>query len=256
MHSLSEMSAESSENIKALLFDLDGTFITEDNLKAETYNSLEKIKNRGIKTIAVTGRPAGWCDLIARWWPVDAVIGENGAFTYFKEGKKIIRKTFHDSKLQISYQNRLRSLFEELLSKYDYLKLASDQIFRHWDIAIDIDEQAKVSMDIATDIVNFCKKRGANAAISNVHVNIWFGDYNKEHMSLVVLQSFGINKNDIIYIGDSPNDSPMFGCFPLSVGVSSVSKYSSLMENLPHYITRADSGKGFSELINFILSTR
>ena len=29
--------------------------------------------------IPVTGRPAGWCDHIARMWPVDAVVGENGA---------------------------------------------------------------------------------------------------------------------------------------------------------------------------------
>ena len=30
----------------------------------------------------MTGRPAGWCDHIARMWPVEGVVGENGAF-YF-----------------------------------------------------------------------------------------------------------------------------------------------------------------------------
>ena len=42
---------------------------------------IAELKKHGIKvkTVAITGRPAGWCDHIARMWPVDAVIGENGA---------------------------------------------------------------------------------------------------------------------------------------------------------------------------------
>ena len=33
---------------------------------------------QGKLVIPITGRPAGWCDHIARMWPVDAVVGENG----------------------------------------------------------------------------------------------------------------------------------------------------------------------------------
>ena len=94
------------------------------------------------------------------------------------------------------------------------------------------------------------------AAISNIHVNIWFGDYNKENMSLKVLNDFGLTKSDVIYIGDSPNDSPMFGCFPLSIGVSSVSNYKDIMENLPNYVTQSSGADGFVELMEFISSPR
>ena len=66
---LTDMSTEESHNIKAILFDLDGTFVNSDELKSKAYSSLETIREKGLKTIAVTGRPAGWCDLIARWWP-------------------------------------------------------------------------------------------------------------------------------------------------------------------------------------------
>ena len=246
------MSEKSVKKIKALLFDLDGTFVSDDKLTSEAYESLENLRNSGIKTIAVTGRPAGWCDLMARWWPIDAVVGENGAFSYRKVNNKILRETYHPSDSYFNYQEKLRSLFDKLLKKYDYLKLASDQSFRHWDLAIDISEETSIPMEIAIDIVDICHNNGARAAISNVHVNIWFGDYNKETMSLKVLDNLGIMKDSCVYIGDSPNDSPMFDCFPLSVGVKSVENYKDLMDNLPEYITDGDGSIGFIELVKFI----
>ena len=75
-------------------------------------------------------------------------------------------------------------------------------------------------------------------------------------MSMDVLESYGLTEKDSLYIGDSPNDSPMFGRFSLSVGVSSVLDYKDIMENLPKYITNEDGEDGFIELINFISSTR
>ena len=73
---------------------------------------------------------------------------------------------------------------------------------------------------------------------------------------LDVLESYGLTELDSMYIGDSPNDSPMFGRFPLSVGVSSVLDYKDIMKNLPKYVTNGDGEDGFIELINFISSTR
>tara|TARA_B100000029_G_scaffold370352_1_gene364191 strand:+ start:67 stop:819 length:753 start_codon:yes stop_codon:yes gene_type:complete len=250
------MPLENIAKVKALLFDLDGTFVSGDIIESRAYRSLALLHASGIKTIAVTGRPAGWCDLMARWWPINAVVGENGAFFYSKISGKVTRQTFHDISLLPDYQERLQSLFRKLLKKYPYLKLASDQSFRHWDIAVDIAEEANVSREIALDIVRICEAEGAKAAISNIHVNIWFGDYNKENMSLNVLKSYGLTEKEGVYIGDSPNDSPMFGCFPLSVGVSSVLDYQEIMEYLPSYTTDSDGSDGFIELIELISSTR
>ena len=256
MKSLSNMPSQSVRKIRALLFDLDGTFVSKDTIDSDAYKVLQILHASGIKTVAVTGRPAGWCDLMARWWPIDAVIGENGAFSYSKISGKIVRKTFHKMDLLSEYQERLNSLFEKLLKKYPSLNLAADQSFRHWDIAIDIAEEVHVSRKVVLDIVRICESEGARAAISNIHINIWFGDYNKENMSIDVLESYGLTEQDSLYIGDSPNDSPMFGRFPLSVGVSSVLDYKDIMKNLPNYITNEDGEDGFIELINFISSTR
>ena len=89
MKSLYSMPEKNAKKIKALLFDLDGTFVSDDKLVSKAYESLENLHDSGVKTIAVTGRPAGWCDLMARWWPIDAVVGENGAFFYKKVDPKI-----------------------------------------------------------------------------------------------------------------------------------------------------------------------
>ena len=256
MEPLTNIPVERVKEIKALLFDLDGTFVGKDVIQGEAYNYLEKLNAVGVKTVAVTGRPAGWCDLMARWWPISGVIGENGALFYSKIRGEIIRETYHASEALPNNQDKLHCLFSELLEKYDYLKLASDQPFRHWDLAIDILEETEVPLDIALDIVKFCEKRGARAAISNIHVNVWFGDYNKENMSLKIIDNYDLDKENVIYIGDSPNDSPMFRSFPLSVGVSSVSNYKNIMDDHPNYVCSRDGDSGFVELADLIFSTK
>src|SRR5690242_4106527 len=79
--------------VKAVLTDIDDTLTLHGRLPAEAFDALWKLRRAGIKVVPITGRPAGWCDLIARQWPVDGVVGENGAF-YFRyddAAKKMIR---------------------------------------------------------------------------------------------------------------------------------------------------------------------
>jgi HAD superfamily hydrolase (TIGR01484 family) len=86
MKPLAELHA--AARLRGLLFDIDETLTTEGRLTAEAYAAMERLKDAGKIVVPVTGRPAGWCDHIARMWPVDAVVGENGAFYfYFSHGK-------------------------------------------------------------------------------------------------------------------------------------------------------------------------
>jgi hypothetical protein len=43
------------------------------------------------QVVPVTGRPAGWCEMIARMWPVLGVVGENGALYFQYKNKKMHR---------------------------------------------------------------------------------------------------------------------------------------------------------------------
>ena len=256
MKPLSKLPRSKLEKVKILLFDLDGTFVNGDKLQSSTYTSLEKVINKGIKTIVVTGRPAGWCDLIARWWPIDSVIGENGAISYSMVNGMIKRDVF-DSKVALKESRKLLdSLLKEIRSKFGEVHLASDQPFRQWDLALDISEEHSMSMSKVKRIYDFCITKGANAAISNIHLNIWYGSYNKLDMAKRILKGWKIDIEECIYIGDSPNDEPMFKEFPLSVGVKSVENYTEIMTDYPTYITDKDANQGFEELVNFILLTK
>ncbi len=66
--------------VRALLADIDGTMTSDGRLGAAAYRAMEQLQEAGVHVVPVTGRPAGWCDHIARFWPVAAVVGENGAF--------------------------------------------------------------------------------------------------------------------------------------------------------------------------------
>ena len=103
---------------------------------------------------------------------------------------------------------------------------------------------------------------GLTAKISSIHVNGWFGAYDKLSTTKIFMQEvFNINlderKNEFVFIGDSPNDAPMFSYFPHSVGVANVNDFAeSLLPNRPAYVTTARSGDGFIELADALLSAR
>ena len=95
MKPLAEMPIEARGRIRGVLTDLDGTLTTHGRLFAAAYTALERLRAAGLLVIPVTGRPAGWCDHIARMWPVDAVVGENGAFYFlFSHGR--LQKHYRD----------------------------------------------------------------------------------------------------------------------------------------------------------------
>ena len=200
MEPLSQIKRDEINEIKVLLFDLDGTFVSDDRLRSSTFECLEKLKQKNIKRIAVTGRPAGWCDLIARWWPVNSVVGENGAFSYTISDGRIIRKTFDSSSSLSAHQKKLNLLFDDIKSNFGDIHLAADQPFRQWDLALDISEEHDLHEDKVKEIYDFCISNGANAAISNIHLNVWYGNYNKLDMSLKILDEWNLKEHECMYL--------------------------------------------------------
>src|SRR4051794_7649868 len=77
---LAELSAAAVHGVRYVLLDIDDTLTTEGRLEAAAYAALERLQRGGLYVTPVPGRPAGWCDHIARFWPVAAGVGENGAF--------------------------------------------------------------------------------------------------------------------------------------------------------------------------------
>jgi hydroxymethylpyrimidine pyrophosphatase-like HAD family hydrolase len=57
-----------------------------------------------------------------------------------------------------------------------------------------------------------------------------------------------------VFVGDSPNDAPMFAFFPNSVGVANVRPFLDRIAAPPSYVTQRDAGAGFVELADALLA--
>jgi HAD superfamily hydrolase (TIGR01484 family) len=258
---LSTVSRESLKHIKGICFDIDDTFSSHGKITAEAFQALWDLKNAGFTLIPVTGRPAGWCDHIARFWPVDAVVGENGAFTFFMhEGKLKRYDTLTDVESSIA-KSKLAALREKILEAFPHAKFASDQEYREYDLAVDFCEDVPAWPEADVEkLVELCESYGAIAKISSIHVNTWFGRYTKIdgirkylHYSHMVLGTKIPEFNDYMFAGDSPNDEPMFAAFTHSVGVANVAPYLPRLKHPPKYITVNEAGAGFAELARLLL---
>jgi len=259
MKPLAELDAR---GVKALLFDIDDTLTTEGKLTAQAYDALERLRRAGKITVPVTGRPAGWCDHIARMWPVDAVVGENGAFYFFYAGGRLQRRFQDDAATRPEKRARLDAIAQRVLAAVPGCALAADQNYRETDLAIDYCEDVPpLPLEAAERIASLMREAGLNAKISSIHVNGWFGDYDKLAMSRVLFtERFGMDlaesRREIVFAGDSPNDAPMFAFFSHSVGVANVRRFKDLLADKPKYVTRATAGAGFSELAEHLLQER
>jgi HAD superfamily hydrolase (TIGR01484 family) len=264
MKQLANLSAEALRGITVVLTDIDDTLTTDGRLTSAAYSAMEALHDKGIKIIPVTGRSAGWCDHISRMWPVDAVVGENGAFYFrYDDQTKIMHRRFSMSEAERSQNSeRLLKLRTSIESTVTACRVASDQDYRIADLAIDFAEDvSRLSSTEIKHIVEIAESAGAIAKISSIHVNCWFGEHNKLSTSLLALKElFGIDATDLqsqaLFAGDSPNDAQMFGYFNYSVGVANVRDTLEYLTEMPTYVCENNAGKGFVEITERILSSR
>jgi HAD superfamily hydrolase (TIGR01484 family) len=264
MRPLAAFSPEIRASISGVLFDIDDTLTTEGHLTAAAYAAVEALKLAGLIVVPITGRPAGWCDHIARMWPVDGIVGENGAFYfYFDHAEKKLESRFVKSTAERQAdRKRLSVIAERILREVPGCALASDQQYREADIAIDFceDVRALPAGKIAR-IKTIMESEGLTAKISSIHVNGWFGGYDKLSTTKLFVQercgfSLDSHKSQFVFVGDSPNDEPMFGYFPNSVGVANVKNFLDVISAKPAYVTDSPCGAGFAELAGALLRAR
>ncbi|GAB6091642.1 HAD family hydrolase [Spirochaeta dissipatitropha] len=262
MKPISEISAETLSSVRYVLTDIDDTLTDGGKLTDLAYTSLWQLQRHGIGVIAVTGRPAGWCDAIARQWPVDAVVGENGAFVFAEKKGKLERMYHPNAADPDTAQERLQGLWEMVHEKVPFARISKDQFSRMFDLAIDFAEETPhLSRQDVKEIHACCLEYGATAKISSIHVNAWFGDYSKLGMSERYLrENYNVDlyapADGVAYLGDSPNDCPMFEAVPLSIGVANVMDFLKELDPPPRYVTESRGGAGFAEFTQAVLLAR
>ena len=264
MQPVTSLAQDTCSEIRFVLADIDDTMTAEGKLPAQSYQALWDLHDAGIQVIPVTGRPAGWCDLICRQWPVAGVVGENGAFVFYLEEQS--RRTVYHPCAPPPEQNRARlaEIAAEVYASIAGTRPAKDQFSRLFDVAIDFREEPPLlDFAIAEQIKAIFELRGANAKVSSIHVNAWFGTYDKLSMTRHFLaRHFGIDIDDssdnrkVLFCGDSPNDEPMFGAFELSVAVANIAPFLPMLRHPPSYVSPYESASGFAHLVRFLLQSR
>jgi len=261
---LSAFTPGERRGIRYILTDIDDTLTSHGRLTAAAYTALEQLEAAGFRVVPITGRPAGWCDMIARFWPVAGIVGENGALymQYDRAAKTMRRRFFQGDAERQAARARLAALAGTILRAVPGTALASDQQYRECDLAIDFCEDVPPLPREAVDrIVALFEQAGATAKVSSIHVNGWFGDWDKLAMTRVLFsECFDENldavRDRVVFAGDSPNDASMFGYFPYSVGVANVRPFLDRIAAKPAFVTDGEGGSGFVELAAALIAAR
>ncbi len=249
----SEFPSSSAKDIRYFVSDVDDTITSKGKLLPLSLNALWNIKRAGLDTILVTGGSSGWADVYIRQWPVDYVIAESGALllSISKDGDVLYKKN-------PTIVDEVDELREELLSKTKQYILSSDQYARIYDVAFDKKKNTPEDIDKIKEIA---LSLGASFTESSIHLNVWFGSYDKRNGLLLFLPDIYPGKEQeffekAVYFGDSYNDQPLFSLFNLSIGMHSVEDSRSDFDNLPTYITKGYGGYGFAEAVGKILKNK
>lgn len=245
-------------HLEGILCDIDDTLTHHGRLVPEAFAALAAAQARGLKVVPVTGRPYGWADQIARMWPVDGVVAENGGLWCWMGERKLERGFVQSEAVRNANRARLDALAQRILAAVPGCALASDQAFRALDLAIDFCEDvAPLSRADIDRIVAELDAAGCTAKVSSIHVNGWFGTFDK----LTGFERFHADRfggapdlSRWLYFGDSANDAPMFAAFPHSVGVANVRDFLDRMDAWPTHITQAPGGHGFFEAMEHLFA--
>ncbi len=217
-----------------------------------------------------------------------AVVGENGAFVLYERdgglnshfhpnavadtravslsahhhGGVIGTEAFpsHDAIERI--RGRLVPVRDHILRTVSGARVAKDQPYRIFDLAIDFrEDEPDLGFETAEQIRAEAERLGCVAKVSSIHVNCWFGQYDKLDMARwMARELFDLDvvrhPESVLFVGDSPNDAPMFAGFPVTAGVANVQRFVDRMPSLPAYIASREGGAGFAEIARVLLSAR
>jgi HAD superfamily hydrolase (TIGR01484 family) len=244
--------------VQALFSDLDGTLSTKGRVEGSTYLALEKLGEAGIPIILVTGRPAGWAQAIAALVPFAAVVAENGGVSFFRHGTSLKKIYGVPASSVPEWRRRMQAAAVEVMNEVPGARMSTDSSYREVDLAIDWNEESRLSREDAEHVVEMLRQRGFTAVRSSVHVNFGPPTFDKLSACKVlvakVLDGDPSDLSPYVYVGDALNDAPMFAGFEKSVGVANIRRWWEELTHKPRYLTQAEEGAGLREVVEHLLT--
>ncbi|MBX2797005.1 MAG: HAD-IIB family hydrolase [Myxococcales bacterium] len=259
---LSQLPDDLCKGLSGVFVDIDDTLTWKGELVPEAFAALHALREASIAVVPVTGRPGGWVDHVARTWPVAGVVGENGGLWFAMQGDRMVRRFAQSAEERSRNRERLTELAPLILQRVPGSALASDQSYRDLDLAIDFCEDVpRLDEAAVQQIVELFHHAGARCKVSSIHVNGWYGDFDKltgcrRFAAEILGDDLDAMREHWLYVGDSPNDEPLFDYFPVSVGVANVAAFLDRMTHHPSHITLSPGGHGFAELAAHVLGRR
>jgi HAD superfamily hydrolase (TIGR01484 family) len=254
------------QRLKIFFTDIDDTLTDRGRLPESSLEALYRLERCGVAVVPVTGRPAGWCDHMARMWPVRAVVGENGAFYFsYDRERRLMRRVFLQAERERRQSFRkLSTLARRITRRFPWVTTAADQPFRLTDHAFDLcEDRTPPTPEQLKALCAFLSVRrpGPHYKISSIHLNVWWGEYDKKTCLLRLLDDLAgegerVLPGDCLYIGDSPNDEPLFAALPVTAAVANIRRFLPELRNPPVFLADGESAAGFLETVNIILDKR
>jgi len=258
MRPIAELTPDQATELDGLLFDLDDTLLDHGWLTEAAYRALFRLREGGLALVAVTGRPTGWGEVLARQWPVDAFVMENGAMVLHRQGSRVVRLDTISQDERRTRQRKLLVLAEELHRQFPVLEPTDDQRARVTDYAFDIGERRQVSRATVTKAMAVARQRGVRVTHSSVHLHLSIDGDDKASGAVRALRELqgvdpGIARKRFAFIGDSENDASCFAAFCTTIAVANFSGRPTVP---PRYVTRHAMGAGFAEAARVLLDRR
>jgi HAD superfamily hydrolase (TIGR01484 family) len=259
MRPLTELDPAACRALTGLVFDVDDTVTDGGQLGQAAYAALWALAGAGLQLVAVTGRPLGWCDVLARLWPVAVAVGENGGGWVFRRGDRVEEGYFDAAPVRTEQRRRLVDLETRALGEIPGLRLASDQRHRRVDLAFDVAEEVSLAAPDVDRLVALIEGAGAHALVSSVHAHAFFGHHDKASgvvRAVADVLGHQLDPPRWLFVGDSGNDAAAFAYFPLSAGVGNVRRHLARLPVAPAFIAEEERGRGFAAIAAAILQRR
>lgn len=245
--------------LEGVLTDIDDTLTRDGAIEPVALAALQRLAGAGVAVIAVTGRSAGWSEPFALEWPVAAIVAENGAVMWRREGRGL-RCDFADPPARRAANAvRLRECAAAILAAVPGATLARDSAGRITDIAVDHAEFARLDAAGIAATVELMQRHDLQATVSSIHVNGWIGRHSKwtgAQWAVREIRACALDPARWLYVGDSSNDAPMFEQVPTSVGVANIAAFLPQMSIRPRWVTAGERGAGFAEVADRLLVAR
>ncbi len=263
------------KNVDRLFFDVDDTLTNDGQLLPAATDALHRAKALGLSLVAVTGRSLSWAEMLLRLFPLDAAVGETGAACLYwtlddevtGNGGRRVAALHSEPDADRRETNRLKrqAAAKEVFAAVPRARFALDNMGRVYDTAFDLVEDGPpLSAEEAKNIRDILGRHGLVVAQSSVHINAWFGAFDKatmvdRYLRDVCRTSLAEQAATLVYVGDSRNDGPMFAKSELSVGVANVAPHLDALaaaNQAPKFVVSGRGGAGFAQVVDAIAAAK